>query len=40
MGITNENTKQKDIEVISNALQNADPEKVDLMRIFVLTYLE
>lgn len=40
MSIFNENTKQKDIEAINNMLQNTEPEKVKLMKIFILNYLK
>lgn len=37
--IKKKDTKQKDIETINSILQDTEPEKVDLVKRFVLGYL-
>ena len=37
---TSEDRKQKDIEIIDDALKDADPEKVHLVKVFVQGYLD
>lgn len=37
--MTNEEIKKIDIKIINRILQEADPEKVELIKIFVKSYL-
>mgnify|MGYP004468093695 FL=1 len=37
--MANEETKKDDIKIINRILQEADPEKVELIKTFVKSYL-